>query len=174
MTNDTHSSRTRRRSQRAERGVASVEAVVVLPVLIILFVSVFYVGGQVLGQQAAESQARACAWAYSMNNCTSIPAGCDATLASAGAPLGDALENALSKAGAGIAAPVVSSVLRPFLDLAFGQALDAKTEVSYERPVLYGGGTQSAHGGYHLACNLAPETLTDVAKDAWNALASKF
>ena len=174
MTDRTDSSRTQWRFQRTERGAASVEAVVVLPVLIILFVSVFYVAGQVLGQQAAERQARACAWAYSMNNCTSVPAGCDATLVSAAAPLTKGLEDALSKAGAGIAAPVVSSVLRPFLDLAFGQALDAKTEVIYERPALYGGGTQSTHGGYHLACNLQPETLVDVAKDAWNALCSKF
>ncbi len=164
----------RERTKRCGRGAASVEAVVVLPVLIILFASVLYVRTQVLGRQAAESQARACAWAYSMNNCTSVPVGCNARLVSAGASLGGQVESALSEAGAGIAAPIVSAVLRPFLELAFGQALDAKTDVAFERPALYGGGTRSVHGGYHLACNVGPKTLTDVAKDAWNALCATF
>jgi hypothetical protein len=74
----------------------------------------------------------------------------------------------------GIVGPIVSKVLSPALDAAFGRALDANTQQSYERPPLYGGGTQSASGSYHLACNLTRETPLDVVKDAWNALTSLF
>jgi hypothetical protein len=153
-----------------------VEALVVLPVLIILFVSVFYVRNQVLARHAAESKARACAWAFSMNNCNAVPPGCDelVRVVRAGGPLGKKVGDALDDATGGFAGPIVTKVLKPVLDAAFGKALDANTQFSYERPVLYGGGTQSAHGGYYLACNLAPETLMDVAKDAWDALRSKF
>ncbi len=176
MTNQTHYLGPR--AARDSRGTASVEAVVVLPVLIILFVSVFYVRNQVFARQAAESKARACAWAFSMNNCDDhkIPVGCEGLVGvvSAAGPLNDQVEKALSKATGGIAGSIVTNVLEPVLGAAFGQALDANTKFSYERPALYGGGTQSAHGGYHLACNLAPETLSQVAMDAWHALTSKF
>lgn len=153
-----------------------VEAVVVLPVLIILFVSVFYVRSQVLARQTAESKARACAWAYSMNNCNAIPPGCEQLVRAvdAAGPLNDKIEEKLSNVSGGIAGPLVSSILRPMLDAALGRAVDANTEISYDRPALYGGGTQSAHGGYRLACNLTPETLEQVGMDAWNALSSKF
>jgi hypothetical protein len=178
MTKGTCLPKTWKRAKGAARGAAMVEAVVVLPVLIILFVSVFYVRNQVLARQAAESKARMCAWAFSMSNCDMdrVPAGCEGFVGvvSAGGPLGDRVNGELSNATYGIAGPIVEVVLKPVLVAAFGQALDAKTDVSYERPGLYGGGTQSAHGGYHLACNLTPETLPDVAMDAWHALSSKF
>ena len=61
-------------------------------------------------------------------------------------------------------------VLNPVLKAVFGQALDATTETSFARPALYGGGTATAHGTYHLACNLKQETLGDVASDVWNSI----
>ena len=92
----------------------------------------------------------------------------------AAGPLNDKIEEKLSKVSGGIAGSLVSSILRPMLDAAFGKAVEANTQISYDRPALYGGGTQSAHGGYRLACNLTPETLEQVGMDAWNALSSKF
>jgi len=174
MLTRTYGNETRTRKTRLSRGAASVEAVIVLPVLIILFVSVFYVRNQVLARQAAERQARTCAWAYSMNNCSAVPPGCSAQIVSAAGPLGGKIEGKLSKASGGIAGPVVNDVLDPVLRAAFGKALDAKSQVPYERPAIYGGGTQTASGGYHLACNLTTETLEYVGKDAWDALKSNF
>jgi len=174
MTNPTYFPRAQFRAAGAARGAAMVEAVVVLPVLIILFVSVFYVRNQVLASQAAASEARTCAWAYSMNNCSTVPPGCDAQIVGAARSIDARVEEDLSKARSGVAGPVVDRVLKPVLDAAFGQALDANSYITYNRPSLYGGGTRDARGSYHLACNLAPQTLTDVAKDAWNALSSKF
>jgi hypothetical protein len=152
-----------------------VEAVVVLPVFIIIFVSVFYIRSQVLSRQAAESKARTCAWAYSMKNCNEIPPGCEGVLqvVSGAGRVDDKIEGALSSATGGLVGPVIAKVLEPALKAAFGRALDARTQKSYERPTLYGGGTATTSGSYHLACNLTPETPLDVAKDAWNAL-SKF
>ena len=160
----------------AQRGVATVEAVIVLPVFVILFVSVFYVRSQVLARQASESKARTCAWAYSMNNCNTVPPGCEGLVkvVRESGPVADKVSQAASKATGGLAGPVVHQVLSPALDAAFGRSLDSNTQQSYERPPLYGGGTQSASGSYHLACNLTPETPLDVAKDAWNTLKSLF
>src|ERR1700690_2403507 len=129
MTNRTHLPKAWKSATRAARGAAMVEAVVVLPVLIILFVSVFYVRNQVLARQAAESKARACAWAFSMNNCNAVPPGCDGLVrvVSAAGPLGKKVGDALNNATGGIAGPIVTNVLKPLLDAAFGQALDANT-----------------------------------------------
>ena len=158
------------------RGTATFEAVIVLPVLVILFVSVFYVRSQVLARQASESKARTCAWAYSMNNCNSDPPGCEGLVrvVRESGPIADKVSQAAGKATGGVAGPVVKRVLSPAIDAAFGRALDSSTQQSYERPPLYGGGTESASGSYHLACNLTPETPLDVAKDAWNTLKSLF
>jgi hypothetical protein len=166
---------TRRPRRYSCRGAASVEAVVVLPVFVIIFVSVFYIRGQVLSRQAAESKARTCAWAYSVKNCNEIPPGCESVLqvVSGAGQVDDKIEEKLAKAKAGIVAPVIAKILEPALKAAFGRALDARTQQFYERPALYGGGTATSSGSYHLACNLTPETPLDVAKDAWNAL-SKF
>ena len=154
------------------RGTASVEAVIVLPVFIIIFVSVFYVRGQVFSRQAAETKARTCAWAYSMKNCSEIPPGCEGVLqvVSGAGQVDGKIEKALSGATGGLVGPVIAKVLEPALKAAFGRSLDASTQESYQRPALYGGGTATSSGSYHLACNLTPETALEVAKDAWNTL----
>ncbi len=75
------------------------------------------------------------------------------------------LTGALGKVGG-----ILSDVLEPALKIVYGRSLEARTQVPFSRPGIYGGGTANAQGGYHLACNLKNETLVDVAKDAWNAL----
>jgi hypothetical protein len=158
----------------SSRGAASAEAVVVLPVFIIIFASVLYVRSQVLSRQAAETKARACAWAFSTNNCGAIPPGCEDIVRKVDGAAGvvDEIEKDLLSARGGLVGPVVAKVIEPALKCAFGSALDANTKQSYQRPSLYGGGTATASGSYHLACNLAHETLIEVANDAWKSLFS--
>jgi len=167
------------RTSLGARGAASVEAVVILPVLIILFVSVTYIRNQVLAQQAADNKARSCAWAYSANNCEAVPAGCEELVkpVTAGTGVASKVSDALSSSAGWIGPvikPVIEAVLDPVLENVFGRALEANTVVAFERPGLFGGGTQSARGKYRLACNIKPETAPEVAKDAWNALVSKI
>lgn len=63
-----------------QRGATMVEAVVVLPFFIMLFVSSLFVTRRYLAVQAAQSQARSCAWQYSASSCINIPPGCAAKL----------------------------------------------------------------------------------------------
>ena len=160
------------RFRRSSRGAASVEAVVVLPVFIIIFASVLYVRSQVLSRQAAETKARSCAWTFSTNNCDAIPPGCDDIVrkVDGAAKVVDEIEKDLSSAKGGPVGSVISKVIEPALKCAFGSAVEASSKQSFQRPSLYGGGTATASGSYHLACNLAHETLIDVAKDAWKSL----
>jgi len=153
------------------RGTASVEAAIVLPVFVILLISVYYVCNNILAKQTAEIHARSCAWAYSRNNCESIPAGCENDLHEVweGEAIADEIGKRL-KIDNGLIRSAVMFVLDPVLNAVFGHALNATTETSFERPALYGGGTATAHGTYHLACNLNHKTLGDVASDVWNSI----
>ena len=148
------------------------EVVVVLPAFIVVFVSVFYVRSQVLSRQAVEAKARTCAWAYSVGNCDEIPPGCEGIVQPVdGAGQDDeGIKDALKNATGGLVGPVIATVIDPALKAAFGRALDANAKQYFQRPSLYGGGTATTSGSYHLACNLATETLVDVAKDAWKSL----
>ena len=167
-----HSPHTSRRC----RGTASVEAAIALPVFVILFISVYYVRNNILAKQAAEIHARSCAWAYSMNNCESAPPGCEGLVpvANEGGEVRNEITDKLREVGgnefAELIGDVLSTVLQPAIDAAFGMSLEATIERSFERPALYGGGTATARGTYHLACNIKDETLGEVASDAWNTL----
>jgi len=159
------------RAARHRRGTASVEAAIVLPVFVILFVSVYYVRNNILAKQTAEIHARSCAWAYSKTNCASIPAGCENDLHEVWE--GEAVTDEIGKwlnIDNGLIRSAVMFVLDPVLKAVFGHALNATTDMSFERPALYGGGTATAHGTYHLACNLNHKTLRDVASDVWNSI----
>ena len=163
-------SRYRQRIRR--RGAASAEAVVVLPIFIVLFISLFYVRDQVLIKQAAQERARTCAWLYSWNNCEFdgklMPAECEqaATEAPIGADAAKAVTQAV--AGDGFFAEIVSAMIDPALEAAFGRATDIKVSREVTKPALYGGKTQTLTGEYHIACNLKPTTAPEVAKDAWS------
>lgn len=165
------------------RGAASVEALVALPVLILIFISLMYVRDLVVQKQAAEMQARSCAWQYAMGNCQQVPAGCAGVLSSpktedghASPELYDALKEGKDDAlrgddGTGIVEHIVGSLLGPALESAFGRSVNASTSRAVDRPALYGPGTTTVSGKTHLACNLMPETPEDVAKDAWTLFA---
>jgi len=159
------------RAARHCRGTASVEAAIVLPVFVILFISVYYVRNNILAKQTAEIHARSCAWAYSKNNCESIPAGCENDLYEVWE--GEALSNEIGTwlhLKDGPIKSAVMLVLNPVLKAVFGHALNATTETTFERPALYGGGTATARGTYHLACNLGTKYLGDVASDVWKSI----
>ena len=167
------------RSNRARaRGVASVEAVIVLPFFILVLVSLLYVRDQAIGKQAAEMHARSCAWLYSANDCDEIPPGCADVLSPGDAPglsspevaaaLGNSAERMESIGG--VVETVVGALVGPALEDAFGRSLDARTSRDVTRPGVYGGGTKSITGRYHLACNLSPTTPEKVVEDAWRGI----
>lgn len=155
-----------------------VEATIVVPLFILLLVAVLYVRDQALTQQAVEMKARSCAWQFSAANCNTVPPGCDGMVAQSTKPnpasqeVMDALQGGKDQAvtqadKTGVVSKIVSSLLGPVLDAAFGRSLDATVERDLERPGPFGGDTKQMTGRYHLACNLTPESPKDVAKDAW-------
>jgi len=157
-----------------------VEAVIVIPVLILLWVSLYYAGGLVLTQQKMEVAARSCAWLYSANNCTAVPAGCEDLLAnthSASVPpeVSDTLQHggdaAINGSDAkGIVGEIIGELVLAPLVAAFTSSVDAKVEQPVQQPVAYGEGVKVVTGRYHLACNLAHDTPEDMADRAWSAL----
>lgn len=170
MTASFDSNRSKHASRRF-RGTASVEAVIVLPFFAILFITVYYVRHDLLARQTAEIHARSCAWAYSANNCALVPVGCENELHDVweGEAFSEEIVTTLNL-GDGLIKDAIVFVLDPVLKAVFGKALNAKTKTSFERPALYGGGTATAHGTYHLACNLQHKDLGDVASDVWNSI----
>jgi hypothetical protein len=161
------------RTRWRTRGTASVEAVVALPVFVILFVGLLYVTHVAEAQQSVEMTARTCAWLYSAKNCNEIPPGCEGYLhagtasAKEAAPVDTALQ---SHGSSGVVPGIVAGLLEPAIQAAFGRSLDASVPTTSDRPGLFGGGKVTVTGSYHLACNLTPMTLGDVAKDAWSRL----
>lgn len=162
-------SKTNRRS--GTRGAASVEAVIVLPIFVLLFISLFYVRDQVVARQAAQRQARTCAWLYSWNNCdkSALPPECHAVVTDE-AFFNDATAELSENLGGGIVGDALKGILDPVLEAAFGRALDAQVSKEVPRPAIYGGKTQGVTGNYHLACNLKSTTAPEVAKDAWSRI----
>ena len=169
-----------RRARRRSRGAASFEALVALPFLILIFAGVTLVRDRQLAIQAAENQARSCAWLYSASDCTSIPRGCEGVLTPGTAPrpatqVDDALNDAKSQVLAGgdakgVIEKVAMELLGPAIDALFGQYLAACTHRNVTRPGLFGGGQAVVEGRYHLACNLHPTTPEKVMDDAWSKL----
>lgn len=174
-------SRISRITRGRTRGTASVEAVVVIPVFIALFIGVAYVSRVAELAQGAEMTARSCAWLYSAQNCREVPPGCEGylragtTVSTSGNKVDDALHGGKNSLPQGTSAQnfvsgVVGSLLESAIQDAFGRALDASVPATTDQPELFGGKTVTVTGNYHLACNLAPTTLGDVAKDAWSLL----
>ena len=158
----------------SRRGVASVETVIVLPVFIIAFASVFYVRNVVTAKQAAESKARTCAWLYSAANCdrSALTPECAEVLqdTSNAGSLVDPIKKELNRARITPIDQVITSVLDPIVEAVFGSGVNARVSTEYERPPIYGGGRGTAIASYHLACNVERRTITDVAREAWDAI----
>jgi len=162
--------------QGGNRGVASVEAAVALPFFLLVLAGFFYVHSAIVKKHELSISVRACAWLYSQTNCQSIPSGCNEVL---GPPsvavtkpslkLHDVLKGTERKAAAltGVISTIVTRLLSPVLDAAFGESFAAVSRSSVNKPELYGGGTVSISAQYHLACNLAEEEPLDVVSDAW-------
>lgn len=172
------------KQHHSRRGAASVEAIIALPVLILILASLYLMRDQVVSKQAAEMQARSCAWLFSMKNCRleDVPESCRNVLqitnksGNATPELDRAIRGGKDAAlrgrdTTGVVETIVGSLLGPALEAAFGRSVDATVKHTVDRPALYGGGTLTVSGSTHLACNLTPETPEDVAKDAWNLFA---
>jgi hypothetical protein len=160
-----------------------VEAVIVIPVLVLLWISLYYLGALFGNAQAAQEQARSCAWRYSANNCQAVPPGCEGVLTDATsavvAPdveraLQDGADRALRGGDAkGIVGTIVGQLVAGPLMAAFTSGTDAKVERSVEKPPTYGKEPSVVRGSYHLACNLAPTSPEDMAKHAWDTLVDR-
>ncbi|HKO48575.1 MAG TPA: hypothetical protein VJV79_12675 [Polyangiaceae bacterium] len=169
-----------RRARRLSRGVASYEALVALPFFILILAGVTLVRDRQLAIQAAENQARSCAWLYSASDCTSIPSGCEGVLRPGTAPrpatqVDDVLRDAKSQVLAGgdakgVIEKVAVALLGPAIDALFGRYLAGSANRNVTRPGLFGGGQTVVEGRYHLACNLHPTTPEDVVDDVWSKL----
>jgi hypothetical protein len=158
-----------------------VEAVIVIPVLLLLWVSLYYLADQFATRQSAAMTARSCAWLYSANNCTEVPAGCGDFLtpsrssADVSPDVSNALNEGASKAleggdAEGIVGAVVSNLVAGPLIAAFTRSVDATVAKDVQQPAVYGGGVKTVTGHYHLACNLEPTTPEKMAQDAWSSL----
>ena len=163
------------------RGTASIEAVIVIPVFFILFLGVEYASHVAEIGQAAEMTARSCAWLYSANNCSEVPPGCEGYLragtssSNTGNKIDDALksgEAALQHGGNGgnFVSGVIGSLLESAIRDTFGRHLDTSVPAVTDRPAVFGGKQVTVAGNYHLACNLSPTNLENVAADAWSHL----
>ena len=170
-----------KQARAASRGTASIEAIVVFPVFIALFVGVGYLSRTAELGQDIEMTARSCAWLYSAKNCQEIPAGCEGYLraGTSASDGGSEVDKALNGGkhslphGTGpknFVSGVVGSLLESAIQDAFGRALDATVPAVTDQPALFGGKSVTVTGKYHLACNLAPTTLKNVAEDAWSLL----
>ena len=163
-----------RASRARARGVASTEAVVALPFLLLVLVAVAYVRSAALEQRQATAHARACAWAYSKNNCDAVPPGCEGVLEIVeGGAVADSTAQeladgtALVTAASPVIGGVVEGLLEPVLRAAFGRFTRVEVTRDVARPALLGGEHGRMRGDYYLACNLRPMELEDVALDAW-------
>lgn len=158
-----------------------VEAVVVIPVLALLWFSLYYLGDLFASRQAAQSEARSCAWLYSANNCQQVPPGCegvlkDATGSASVSPdvdnaLRDGADRALSGGDAkGIVGTIVGELVAGPLLAAFTKSTEATTTRSVKQPVVYGDEQTRVVGRYRLACNLAPTSPEEMAAKAWSSI----
>ncbi len=164
----------RKHSRQNRHGVASVEAAVVMPLFILAFASVIFIRNLVLARQEAEAKARTCAWLYSAANCepNAMPPGCSEILqrVSIAGRVSSEIEHALQGALIWPFDKVISRVLEPVLEAAFGSAVQATAPREFERPGLYRDNPSPVTGTYQLACNVSPTTPLQVAKEAWNAI----
>lgn len=163
------------RSRRRTAGAATVEAVIALPLFILLLVSAFYMTRLVLAQQDARTQARRCAWLYSNQACTQVPAGCEGVVGGtkdAKTPEQKAHVNDVTQEMDTLPSPlggVLNVLIKPAIEATFGRSATATAKRNVLRPALFGGGEKEILDSYELACNLEPKTLDDVASDAWHA-----
>lgn len=169
-----------------QRGTAMVEAVAILPLFIILFVGIFYLRDSLIKSQELDAQARSCAWRYSKNACTVVPAGCEEFVREGDSKLADQsakdrIDDALSEAQRSIAndgdgeqfiKKMIGKRIGPAISKLFGKAAFAEPSESIERPALFGGGTVRIQSHYGLACNLKNATAETIANEAWQ-LANK-
>jgi hypothetical protein len=170
----------RKGSRRNVRGAASVEAVVVLPVFIILFVAVLFIRDLAGSKLAADETARRCAWQYSANSCSAIPAGCEEVLkgvhrGSMDTDLSNTVNTLEGKLATGstvkdaikeLVQTMVTDELANYLTL----SLDSRKTVELNRPALFGGGTIQVLGKYRLACNIQEKNSGDLAAEVWNKI----
>ena len=180
---------THRRRSVSERGTASIEAIIVLPIFVLLFVGVLYFADLIQAKTDADTEARRCAWLYSMANCGEVPEGCarpDDAPPTASNPFQKALDTGIGKAQNGAqVAPVprdnnedvpdiFESIVKPILGKAINEVTNgnrvAHASRTVRRPPLFGGNTANPGGQYRLACNLTAQTERNIGAQVWHLL----
>ncbi len=145
------------------RGAVMVEGVIVLPVFIIILAAVLHFHSAFSAKLDASTQARSCAWAYSLAGCgdADIPAGCNVS------NLGDP-QNDINSEGLRAGLEVINKVGVTLLGLEAGITSRPGREV--EVSSVLGGGTRKLSGDYSVMCNETKMGFRGLAKKAYCSL----
>jgi hypothetical protein len=136
---------------RDRRGTASVEAALLLPVMAICWAALLYRYEVLERTLDAASQARQTTWAASDAGCENSPPEVDVKCQPAGGGNDDWTAN-LDRV------PVVGW----FIGSLLGYRANTVSRSSYQRPVMFGGGTRTASYSYSLMCNEKKRSESDV------------
>ncbi len=157
---------------RCQRGTASVEIVVMLPVFILLFLGVLHIHSAGIGQQEAQSAARACAYYYAVNGCTNDAAAhpvCEGLNVGKAAEAGSVKD---AKDDTSVLTEVESwPVLGDALKLLFGEGSRARAERQVQSFV--GDGDSKAVGRFYLVCNTVSESWSEKISELLCAVAAR-
>ncbi len=148
-------------------GAVMVEGVIVLPVFIIVLAAVLHFHSAFSAKLDASTQARSCAWAYSLAGCgdADIPEGCNVS------DLGDD-KNDIDSEGLRAGLEVVNKVGVTLLGLEAGITSRPGREVDVSS--VLGGGTRKISGDYSVMCNETKMGPKDLAKKAYCALDANY
>lgn len=163
--------RARRGSARWRRGAASLEAVLVAPVLIIVFAAVLFMLKLHSTKLEMMAEARRQAWTFSARACEGAP-----SRANTPGPEQATVEATRRRLEPGQGehgrktTDAVHDIIDDPLSGLFGESVRTETSEVILEPWLLGGREIRVTASYHLACNLAPKDLGDVAAEIWDAV----
>ena len=152
-----------------------------LPFFIIAYAGLYYMHGLYTARQQALTKARACAWEYARNACTSVPAGCEAVSGDAVWSSGSTEDpsNSASSGGGSIlsnirSVPVVGTLIGGVIDGIFGRPLRADASHETRFTPKFAPQARTVGGEYFTLCNTEPRTWGQVARDIFCGFVGDF
>ncbi len=164
------------------RGAAMVEGVIVFPLFVIVLAAIIYYHQVYSTKLERNTQARRCAWEYSVHGCRpeNIPDGCpiarigendfigiDEGLDERASLFADGTggAQAQSQSSFGDGAETANSILIGLIGLR--QGIEARPSRNVRMPSILGGATRSIAGSYSVMCNERRRTVGGIIKDAY-------